>query len=303
MGLGILFLETYWSDDPSDRRSMDSFMSVLEANVPELIADHRHVDSRGDIEDYITGVWKQFDRYDVLVIASHGEKGGLTDERGRRIPLSWLGDKLGGSCGDRVVYLAGCETLGTATQTERFMKATNAAALIGYDDPVDWLEAAQIDFTTLGALAANGPGATGLWRRTPEDILLSVQREHAQFADRVKWRFVPGRVSTKSRRRMPDGTVELVEHLSTVVLDKSVDVRTRLRFIKALGTVGDTGGYQALARVVSDRAADKVLRVAAVRAVREIGSPAHVRHLDARLRSLQSSDAHRSALLKARGPA
>ena len=74
MGLGVLCLETYWSDNPLDRRHSRGLLEVLEHNVDDLLAVHRHVATRRDVEHYLDHEWRK-DAYDVLYIASHGAPG------------------------------------------------------------------------------------------------------------------------------------------------------------------------------------------------------------------------------------
>src|SRR4051794_9857144 len=96
MARDLLCLETYWSPSLGDRRTMRGLLETLEINVPKLVAHHRHVASRGDIELYLDETFR--DRtprlYDLLVIASHGDAGVLIDEDDQTISLRWLRRKL-----------------------------------------------------------------------------------------------------------------------------------------------------------------------------------------------------------------
>lgn len=188
----LLCLETYWSPNPADRRTMRGLLEVLEANENDFVAHHRHVDSRRDIQRYLDEVWNSARRrYDILVIATHGDRGVILDEDDREIPLRWLGRQLKDICSDAVVYFAGCSTLDAHDSTlERFLDMTGADAVVGYRRPVNWVEAAQMDFVSLGALV-RGMDRHGKWRTPPKEILSKVKQEHEGFAKRLQWDFVP----------------------------------------------------------------------------------------------------------------
>jgi len=110
MSLGVLCLETYYSSDPDDRRSVRGLLEVLEANVSGLWAVHRHVANKDDFEFYMMNDWVSDPRYDVLYIASHGKAGAVMDENNEYMSTRWLGNRLADSCPGRVVYLSGCGT-------------------------------------------------------------------------------------------------------------------------------------------------------------------------------------------------
>lgn len=74
MGLGILCLETYWSADREDRRSVRGLLELLEHNVPDLLAVHRHVANRSDFEWYVEHEWAVDQRYDTARTARGTER-------------------------------------------------------------------------------------------------------------------------------------------------------------------------------------------------------------------------------------
>lgn len=236
MGLGVLCLETYYSDEVEDRRSVRGLLELLEHNVSSLAADHRHVPDRRNIQAYLEGLWPH-ERYDVLYLASHGDTGAIVDEYGTVITLEWLARRLKGSCKDRVVFLSGCDTVNVSQRVaSSFLATTGAAALVGYRRSVDWLRAAQMDLVVLGALVEQGPGATGVWTSAPEEILQGVYDDHARFVDSLGWRFFCGSSPTlRNRRSYPDGTDAALEGLFEIAEDESVDDAHRIRALKAVG--------------------------------------------------------------------
>jgi hypothetical protein len=271
MGLGILCLETYWSDDPRDRRSARGLLELLEQNVDDVLAVHRHVATRAEFEHYLAREWTDT-RYDLLYIAAHGDGGGLFDERGTFMSMRWLGNRLTGSEG-RVLFLAGCGTFAVSdARLDSFVKLTGAAAVAGYAAPVDWLEAAQMDLIVLSAFAEHGPGATGAWHRAPLDTLSQIVAEHKGFTDRLKWQYQADDDAAweGARRALADGAATATAELVRIAADGSVDHPTRQRTVEALGALADPSALTTLTAIGRDTAAPARLRRAAIGALADI---------------------------------
>jgi hypothetical protein len=289
MGLGILCLETYWSADAADRRSVRGLLEILEHNVDDLMAVHRHVANRSDFDWYMQHDWAVDQRYDVLYVAAHGARGGLKDESEAYMSMHWIGKRLAGSCEGRVVFLAGCGTLDVSDKRLReFADGTRATAVVGYGKDVDWLESAQMDLIVLAALAKHRPGATGAWRRSPGKTLDAVHRDHVGFADRLAWGFYAddGDAWQRPRRPLADGAATAIGELSRIAIDTSVEPETRRRAVQALGALGNRGSLTTFTSIARDPRAPVRLREAAVRGLDAIpGTDAAnaLRRLDQRL--------------------
>ncbi len=279
VALGILCLETYWSDDPEDRRTSVPLLEVLTDNVPGVVADHRHVSTKADVAGYLSGLWRD-PRYDVLMIAAHGRAGSLVDQFNRRITFKQLTALLKGSCPSRVVYLAGCETMAPSKEDQSaFFTKTGAAALIGYRKSVDWLEAAQMDFITLAALASNGPDYMGSWDYDPTAILADVMKGHEAFAKRIGWRYTPTRTTAKiradakmQRRNRPDGIRTVLEGLSSLAIWGGIDDKAQQSAADALRALDTAGAASFLAEVALDPLYGRTWREGAIRILSELDS-------------------------------
>jgi hypothetical protein len=267
MSLGVLCLETYYSSDPADRRSVRGLLEVLKENIPDLWTVHRHVANRSDFKWYMENDWRD-QRYDVLYVASHGDAGGIMDENTDKMSTQWLGNRLADSCAGRVVYLSGCGTLDVSDHVlARFTDATRATAVAGYSENVDWLESAQMDLIALGALAERGPRATGVWRSPPVETFERLHREHKGFATRLGWNYYAAKDASKGlpRRKTPDGTPEAIEALGAIAIDDSVESGARARALNALAALAERSSLATFTAVARDQDADTSLRKAAIR--------------------------------------
>lgn len=235
--------------------------------------------------------WAVDQRYDVLYIAAHGDAGGLVDESGTYMSMRWLASRLADTCVGRVVFLAGCGTLDVSDRKlASFASTTRATAVAGYGRAVDWLESAQMDLITLAALAKHGPGATGVWVRSPSATFDEIAEEYPGFADRLEWQFkadddVEWR---KPRRSSADGVVAAIDELRRICCDASVDAATRERAVAALGALRDRstlGTFTALAR---DPRVPPSVRGSAVRGLGGIPGKRSMNSLDQLARRLEA---------------
>lgn len=289
MALGILCLETYWSEDVADRRSVAGLLKLLEDNVEDLLADHRHVVDRRDLSAYIEGAWR-WDRYDVLYIAAHGSEGRIWDEDDNPISVRWLASELAGMCRGRVVFLAGCSTANLGEKARgAFLDETGAAALVGYEKDVDWLEAAQMDLLTLASLADQAPDSRGVWPLPPELILRALREYHEPFVGHLGWVYSSGPYWNEPRRTFPDGLEDSAEGLLAIATDASLPSGLRRHSIRALG--GIRYWDQRLSRIARDSLDDVMVRVAAAESVARIDNRKS-REAASRLRSTLAKRGH-----------
>jgi len=272
VALGVLCLETYWSEDVTDRRTVHGLLKLLEENEPAFIADHAHTATRGEIRAYLANAWP-VPSYDVLYVASHGLEGGIVDEDDSRVTLSHLAGMLERTCAGRVIFFAGCSTLNVRESVVKtFLKRTKAAAVVGYSKDVDWLEGAQMDLIVLGALSRGGPDSMGTWTKPPEQILSAVRERHTTFAQELGWDYRIGESRLpKTRREVPDGVEEAIGHLLAVAVDESVDAATRARMLRAVGRLGVWN--REVADLIRDREAPITVRKAAVAALNAVDAP------------------------------
>lgn len=299
MALGILCLETYYSQYVDDRSTVAGLLATLESNVGGLLADHRHTPDRRDFAGYIEGAWP-WDRYDVLYIAAHGSAGAVIDEDGQSITLRWLSSRMSNRCGDRVVILSGCRTADiTPAAANRFLGETKAAALVGYTKDVDWVQAAQMDLLVLSALADPGPGATGIWEQSPEETLTGVEESHGPFIDDLGWRFFAGRAdSGKPRRKIPDGLQAALDGLVEAAEDPTLPEDQRVKLLRSVGELGIWD--KRVAAIARNRKEARRVRRAAAAAVSQMESAearVAIRRLQERIRT--DDDPDKSTLLRA----
>jgi hypothetical protein len=297
VGLGILCLETYWSSEATDARSVEPLVRLVEENVDGVAADHRHVPDRPNLRQYLESTWKD-PRYDLLYLAAHGRAGKIIDENDDEITLGWIGARLEGSTRGRVVFLAGCQTAAISRRVATsFLERTGASALLGYERNVDWMESAQMDLVVLATLAELGPDSIGIWQTSPRAILEKIYEDHDGLWESLGIKAWYGR-APRPRRREPDAVEEALESLLELAEDEDIDHEERVRALRAIGALGRYD--RRLGDVARARANPLAVRKQAVRAIQAMGEGASAAPLDTLRKRIRAdkSDPGRESLLR-----
>ncbi len=155
---GIFCLEGEWWGT-HDRTTVEPALGLLRSysglQMPYL---HRDVATRPELLHYLNK-WTQrgMARYPILYLGFHGSPGEIYLEDRRRgdstVTLADLEEELEGRCRKRLIYFASCGTVGVHGQTlNKFLRRTEAVAVVGYRADVEWIEAAAFDVLALGLL-------------------------------------------------------------------------------------------------------------------------------------------------------
>lgn len=155
---GIFALECNWFGVQC-KTSIEPVLELLHRldgyNVPYI---HHDVGTRQEF-DYYMNKWchPELDSYPILYLGFHGspdgiEVGDLDDPDGIRT-LDQLAAQLAGKCKGRVLLFGSCSIFPTRGQAlARFLRVTNATAILGYTKDIEWLPAASLDVLLLGTL-------------------------------------------------------------------------------------------------------------------------------------------------------
>ncbi len=117
---------------------------------------HRDIGTAGELEFYVKK-WTQarYKKYQVGYFSFHGSPGELcfADNRRKSISLDELADWLAGKARDRIIHFGACSVMNIDDRDLRdFRKLTEAAAVTGYREDVQWREAPAFEVLMLGAL-------------------------------------------------------------------------------------------------------------------------------------------------------
>ena len=150
---GVFCLEGEWE---TDLRKRDSVLPVLELleRLDQIKWIHRDVATIAEAEYYLKK-WSQrrYVDYEVLYLATHGDKGKLYWGPRVSMTLDELAEILGDSAKGCWVYLGSCLTLFNEREVRRFVEQTGVKAVLGYRKEVDWIESASFDVILLSEMA------------------------------------------------------------------------------------------------------------------------------------------------------
>ena len=154
---GVFCLETASWDGIRDRSSMEHVLRLLETTKYRVSYLHFDVGTREEFDFYLKkwGQAKVGDTYPILYLGFHGDPGEIEVGEGHHgsIALDDLAGRLEGRCGGRIIHFGSCGTLAVhGRELKKFLARTEALAVCGYKEEVDWLECAAFDMLVLGRL-------------------------------------------------------------------------------------------------------------------------------------------------------
>ena len=150
---GIFCVEGSWSSNLADRASVRDLLEIIE-NVDGIDFIHHSVSNEDGLFDALRK-WKQkqYSHYAICYFAFHGKPGKILIGR-HPVTLRQLQNVLEGACHGKILYFGSCSVLKVPpAQIQRFLKATKAEAVVGFQRDIDWLASAALDMILLQALA------------------------------------------------------------------------------------------------------------------------------------------------------
>ncbi len=166
---GIFCLEGDWEDDLRDPGTVEPVMRLLmESHRSHSPYIHRDVGTLSEFQFYLSK-WtqKKYSPYPILYLGFHGEKGilnvGNKRNGGRDASLDDIAEWLGDKCHKKILFFASCSTMKVdGRRLQRFLRSTNALAVMGYTEDVDWIGAAAFETMILAELQDFSMTRTGL---------------------------------------------------------------------------------------------------------------------------------------------
>ncbi len=103
------------------------------------------------------------DKYPILYLAFHGEKGCIFLSKKIKYSLEDLSELLENKCIGKIIHFGSCSTLNLDKRViKRFLAKTGAIAAIGYKNEVDWIQSAACDLFVFEALQSDKLDSKGI---------------------------------------------------------------------------------------------------------------------------------------------
>jgi len=159
----VLCLEGLWHEHEFDDRSsvLPSLEMLERLGVLDSFVYH-DVATRDELRFHLQRWCEMENDFFTLYLAFHGSAGTLHLSRAESVALDELEAELSGQLDKCVVYLGSCSVMNDKAMVKRFIKATGAAAVIGYTTDVDWVESAAMDLMVLEKLSRYAKLGTAL---------------------------------------------------------------------------------------------------------------------------------------------
>ena len=166
---GVFCLEGPWWG-VKDRTSIEPVLRLLETHtdyrVPYL---HFDVGTREEFDFYLKK-WAGAsfrETHPILYLAFHGDEGEISVGEGRSTSLTLddLAERLEGRCKGRVIHFGSCGTAAAhGRELKKFLARTEALAVCGYREEVDWLSPPRSTCSCSDASRARPSSRSAAWR-------------------------------------------------------------------------------------------------------------------------------------------
>jgi hypothetical protein len=164
----FLILESYWSDNLTQRDSVLPFLKGL-CDLYRWESHYRTFDSANDLDLWI----KQFNKlrrsgqHKIVYVASHGSAAGVLATVEQKIPFKALIHSLRPAKNIVGLHLGAC-SLGQPPIMQEILKKTSISWVAAYDRDVPWLESTMLDLLFWSWIYEGAPRPHRSRRLSPE---------------------------------------------------------------------------------------------------------------------------------------
>ena len=151
----IFCLETYSWFKRKDRTSVEPILELLKG-MEYCDYLRRDVATRNEFEYFLNEYFRdEYKNYPILQLSFHGsdDPPSIILGNDKQISLDDLAKMINGRCSKRVIYFGSCSTMNVHGATlNKFMRNTEALAIFGYREEIDYLQSAAFEPLILGSL-------------------------------------------------------------------------------------------------------------------------------------------------------
>lgn len=116
---------------------------------------YRKIRTKSDLKYYLdyfrTHEEEEFEKFDIIYFACHGEKKSLWIE-GQTIPLTTISRWAKGFFEDKILHFSSCRTMSNKIDSKRFKKDCKALMVSGYQVSVDAMDSSIADIAVMNDL-------------------------------------------------------------------------------------------------------------------------------------------------------
>lgn len=187
---GVFCLEGDWDPDLRQGATVGPVLELLDrSSSPAVPYIRRDVGTFEELEYYLRKwLQRRYAPYPILYLGFHGAPGILHvgDRRRGSVTLRWLEERLAGACKGRIIHFGSCATMAVhGNRIRSFLQRTQALAVCGYREDVDWMLSTAFELILLYQFQFNALTRAGM-----AAVVRRVRKGAAQLAKDLKFRMV-----------------------------------------------------------------------------------------------------------------
>jgi hypothetical protein len=177
----VFCLEGAWDKNLKYKSTIEPVLNLLEKNGT-IKYIHKDCATITELEYYLTR-WtlKTYSDFPVLYLAFHGSENNI-HLLGGEVSLDRLSEILAGKCKGRMIIFGSCNTLKIDKRhIKRFLKETQALAVLGYQTEIDWIKSTVHDLLLLEAIQENEFSGRGINSINAKTVEISSKFKELEF--------------------------------------------------------------------------------------------------------------------------
>jgi hypothetical protein len=163
MNKGVFCIEGIWENDLRKRSSVRPILDILQHNVA---VDYIYESCATVVElEFFIKKWclRRYKDFPILYLAFHGKANEIMLDDHNPYSLDNLAELLKGKCKQSIVYFGSCSTLDLRRNyLKKFLEKTQALAICGYKNEVDWVPSTAFELLVLSLMQDNEFSGRGI---------------------------------------------------------------------------------------------------------------------------------------------
>lgn len=144
---GIFCIEGSWEKDHRDKKSVIKVLEFLEC-IEDVKSITKQCHNPLTLKELLSdSMLTKYSKYAIIYLAFHGSPGEIfVGKRNQTVTLDEIADIIGNKANGKIIHFGCCSTLDMdGWAIRRFLKKTNALAVSGYTEDIDFLQSTAFD--------------------------------------------------------------------------------------------------------------------------------------------------------------
>ncbi len=177
----IFCLEGDWDSDLTQKCGIKSILDFVSTNL-SIDVIHRSCATQDNLNYYLTEFMQpNYKEYKIIYFAFHG-KPGILQVGDTFVSIEDISNFCKNKLRGKIIYFGSCLTLNiNKKRIDKFLKETNALAVIGYKTEVDFMDSSMLDIAILKSLQKH---------KDMRKVEYDIKSKHPKLIKELKFRMV-----------------------------------------------------------------------------------------------------------------